>query len=87
MTNVIRRVRRRPPLEQDPIRRGRFRGFLSDGQIDDIRYRKSLGETLQELANVYHVEPSAISAIVNYRTYKEPESKYPFSFNNRLVKS
>lgn len=83
-TLVLRRVRRRPPLEVDPVRRGRHRGWMSDTQIDDIRQRRAHGETLLSIAKDYHVESSSIWAIANHRTYTAPEEPYPFSFANRL---
>jgi hypothetical protein len=41
MTIVLRRVRRRPPIEVDPVKRGRRSNFLSDNQVEDIRMRQS----------------------------------------------
>lgn len=83
-TAVLRRVRRRPPLEVDPVRRGRRAGWMSDAQIDDIRQRRAHGETLLSIAKDYYVDSSSIWAIANHRTYVTPEEPYPFSFSNRL---
>lgn len=87
MTGVLRRVRRRPPEDVDPVRRGRRRGWLSDSQIADIRQRRSLGETLLSIAKDYYVDSSTIWNICRGRTYSTPESgaPYPFSFANRLA--
>lgn len=87
MTTILRRVRRRPPLEVDPIRRGRRCGWLSDAQVEDIRARRAAGEPLHSLANAYAMSPSAISSIAHGRSYSTTESgtPYPFSFANRLA--
>lgn len=85
---AIRRVRTRPPYEQDPVRRGRACGFLSDAQIEDIRNRKSNGEHYSKLAKEYYITTAAIHQIVTYRTYKHPcgDSGYEFNFTNRLMR-
>lgn len=87
MTTVLRRVRRRPPIEVDPIRRGRRSGWMSDSQIDDIRTRRARGETLFSIAKSYDVDSSTVWAICKGRSYKVPEAQlgYPWSFANRLV--
>lgn len=87
ITQVIRRVRNRPPYEQDPVRRGRFNSFLSDAQIDDIRTRKANGEHVSKLAEEYYITIAAIYHITSYRTYKNPcgDGGYPYSFANRLM--
>lgn len=88
VTEVLRRVRRRPPFEEDPIRRGRGCGFLDDYQINDIRFSRARGEKYASIAARYHVTPQAIVAICVGRTYRQPEytadEGYPFSFGNRL---
>ena len=88
VTLVLRRVRQRPPLEEDPIRRGRWRGFLDDYQVNDIRFSRARGEKFASIAARYHVTPPAIVAICTGRTYRHPEyapdEGYPFSFVNRL---
>lgn len=88
ITRVIRRVRNRPPVEQDPIRRGRLHSFLSDEQIHDIRTRKANGEAAIKLADDYHVSIGAIYHITTYRTYKEPcgDGGYTYNFSNRLMR-
>jgi len=88
MTTVLRRVRRRPPYEQDPIRRGRGKNFLSDAQIQDIRIRRTHGETGLSIAKDYNVSETTIYLIANYKTYKKPanDSGYEYSFTNRLTK-
>ena len=88
ITRVIRRVRNRPPVEQDPIRRGRLHSFLSDEQIHDIRTRKANGESAIKLADDYHVSIAAIYHITTYRTYKEPcgDGGYTYNFSNRLMR-
>ena len=87
ITQVIRRVRNRPPYEQDPVRRGRFSSFLSDAQIEDIRTRKANGESASKLAEEYYVTIANIYHITSYRTYKNPcgDGGYPFAFSNRLM--
>lgn len=86
ITSVIRRVRRRPPLEQDPIRRGRGHSFLSDQQVHQIRMRRARGEKLLSLAREYSLTESSICRLAQYRTYQQPEvCGYPWSFDNRLV--
>jgi Mor family transcriptional regulator len=87
ITQVIRRVRNRPPHEVDPVRRGRFRAFLSDAQVEDIRRRKVNGEHASTLADDYSVSIAAIYQITSYHTYKEPcgDSGYQFNFTNRLM--
>lgn len=85
LTGVIRRIRRRPPVEQDPIKRGRKAGWMSDAQIEEIRYRKAAGETLRSIATSFDVSEGCIWQICAGRTYREPESKgYSFDFSNRL---
>lgn len=87
ITAVIRRVRKRPPAHIDPIRRGRRRSWLSDAQLDDIRYRRMRGETLLSLGRRYHLSESAICSICKGRYHKvnEDAKPYPFSFVNRLA--
>jgi hypothetical protein len=87
---VIRRVRRRPPLSQDPIKRGRRAGFLSDRQICDIRLRYKLGEKQGSLAKEFGMDNTSISKICCHRTYVEPCQDdtiegYKFNFSNRLT--
>jgi len=85
LTDVIRRIRRRPPIEQDPIKRGRKIGWMSDAQIEEIKRRRSNGETLLTIAKSFDVSESCICDICKGRTYREPESKgYSFDFSNRL---
>lgn len=84
---VLRRVMRRPPIEVDPIRRGRGHSWMSDQQIEDIRNRRERGQTLLGIAKLYNVSTSAISNICNYRSYVEPEEDYPRVFHNRLMLS
>ena len=88
MTIVIRRVRRRPPIEVDPIKRGRHHNFLSDNQVDDIRMRKANGETCLSIGKDYDLSESAIWCIANHVTYKEPahDSGYAYNFSNRLMR-
>jgi DNA invertase Pin-like site-specific DNA recombinase len=88
MTIVLRRVRRRPPIEKDPIKRGRRSNFLSDNQVEDIRMRKAQGETALSIAKDYHIGESAICKIANNVTYKEPayDSGYKYNFTNRLTR-
>lgn len=89
MTVILRRVRRRPPIEVDPIRRGRYRNFLSDAQVHDIRMRKANGESYRSIAKDYSITESAVCAIANHVSYKEPahDSGYEYNFSNRLVSS
>jgi len=88
MTIVLRRVRRRPPIEKDPIKRGRRNNFLSDNQLDDIRMRRSNGEVLRSIAKDYAISESAIGNIVRGVSYKEPsnDSSYQYTFTNRLTR-
>jgi transcriptional regulator len=86
LTHVIRRIRRRPPYELDPIRRGRRNNFLSDSQIEDIRQRRDRGETYLTIAKSYDVSETAIGLICRGQSYKYPESGYPFNFSNRLMR-
>jgi hypothetical protein len=88
MTKVIRRVRQRPPLKEDPIKRGRYRGFLSDAQVNDIRARAKYNESIEFIARAYDMTPAAIYAIVTYRSYKEPcqDDVYIPNFKNRLMR-
>jgi hypothetical protein len=87
MTIVIRRVRNRPPLEEDPIKRGRYRGFLSDSQVEDIRTRYANGESVVVIADDYQMSIDAMYRIIRKATYKEPcnDGGYPFDFTNRLT--
>lgn len=87
---VLKRVRRRPPLHKDPVKRGRKRGFLSDRQIHEIRLRYKLGEKQTEIAKEFGLDATAISKICCHKTYLEPcdddtVDGYRFNFNNRLV--
>lgn len=86
LTEVIRRVRRRPPVEQDPIRRGRKAGWMSDSQVNEVKRRRATGETLLSLSKAFHVSEGCISDICKGRTYRTPESEqgYSFDFSNRL---
>jgi hypothetical protein len=88
MTQVLRRVRQRPPVKKDPIKRGRYRGFLSDAQVNDIRNRAKYKESIGFIARAYDMTPAAISAIVNYKTYKEPcmDDVHIPDFTNRLMR-
>lgn len=86
----MRRVRRRPPLEKDPIKRGRYSGFLSDSQITEIRIRRASGEKLMTIAKDFCLEVSSICKIALSRTYAEPCADetctgYQFDFANRLM--
>jgi DNA-binding CsgD family transcriptional regulator len=85
LTAVIRRVRNRPSLEEDPIRRGRRRGWLSDSQLEDIRRRHKQGQTYLTIGKLYDISEHSVGFICRGDTYKEPESKYPFQFSNRLT--
>lgn len=84
VATVVHRVRRRPPIEVDPIRRGRRSGWMSDAQIEDIRTRRATGETLFSISKSYHVDANTIGAICRGKTYVTPEQAYPWSFENRL---
>jgi hypothetical protein len=88
VTQVLRRVRQRPPMELDPIKRGRYRGFLSDHQIEIIRKRREKGETYEAIGKSYEVNGSAIRSIALHLTYKEPEDNagYRYDFSNRLTR-
>lgn len=87
LTVVIRRIRNRPPEHMDPIRRGRYRNWLSDAQVDDIRKRNRQGETYLSIGKSYDMSEHSIGLICRYQSYREPESKYPFEFSNRLMRS
>lgn len=84
LTEVIRRVRNRPPMEVDPVRRGRRAGWLSDAQVEDIKARRARGETLFSIGKSYYLDGSTIGLICRGKTYKDPETTYPWSFDNRL---
>jgi len=88
VTQVVRRVRRRPPLEQDPVRRGRRRAWMDDDQIADIRQRRQHGEPLASIAADYWVGTTTIYNICAGHTYASPAGDdldpYPFVFVNRL---
>ena len=84
LTKVLRRIRKRPPLEQDPIRRGRVSAWLSDSQVEDIKRRRAAGETLFSIASAYRMDPTSVCDLVKGRTYNTPEPTYPFDFSNRL---
>jgi hypothetical protein len=88
VTHVLRRVRRRPPIEIDPIKRGRYSGFLNDHQISIIRKRREQGETYEAIGKSYQVNGNAIRQIALYLTYKEPEDNvgYRYDFSNRLTR-
>lgn len=88
VTQVLRRVRQRPPMELDPIKRGRYRGFLSDHQINIIRKRREQGETYEAIGKSYEVNGNAIRQIALHLTYKEPEDSvgYRYDFSNRLTR-
>ena len=88
MTKVLRRVRQRPPLKEDPIKRGRYRGFLSDAQVNDIRNRAGYNEPIGFIARAYDMTPAAIYAIVTNKTYKEPclDDAFTPNFTNRLMR-
>ena len=80
----------RPPLEKDPIKRGRYRGFLSDSQIHNIRLRHRLGETYRSIAKDFGIDETCIGKICRQETYAIPcedntFSGYPYNFTNRLV--
>lgn len=88
--HVIRRVRRRPPYEQDPIKRGRLRGFLSDLQVEQIRLRHRNGETLFSISKDFGIQESSIGKICRYATYivscdDHTSDGYCYNFANRLT--
>lgn len=89
-SHVVKRVRRRPPLELDPIKRGRRLGFFSDAQIDEIRFRNQMGETQFNIAKDFDVDVTSINKICTGRTYRTrcdddtTGGRYPFAFENRL---
>jgi len=86
LTLVLRRVRRRPPYEQDPVRRGRRHSFLSDFQVQEIRRRRAGGERLETIAKDYRIGVPAVCKIARNATYATPEAgDYPRSFANRLT--
>lgn len=84
---VLRRVRRRPPVSVDPIRRGRIRGFLNDCQIHEIRLRRLRGETCWNIAKDFNLHQSTISRIALYPELCMDDTYpgYAFDFSNRLV--
>jgi hypothetical protein len=88
VTHVLRRVRRRPPIEVDPIKRGRYKGFLNDHQIAIIRKRREQGETYEAIGKSYDLSPAPIRQIALYMSYKEPEDNvgYRYDFSNRLTR-
>lgn len=85
---AIKRVRRRPPLALDPVRRGRYRGFLDSDQVRAIRQRRLRGETHEAIARDYGLTGQAVGLIVNGHSYSDVESTsrntYPWHFGNRL---
>lgn len=83
--HVVQRVRRRPPIEVDPVRRGRRAGWMSDAQIEEIKARRAAGETLLSISKDFYVDPCTIGAICRGRTYVTPEQPYSWSFENRLT--
>lgn len=89
-SKVVRRVRQRPPLELDPVKRGRYSGFLSDAQIDEIRFRNRMGETQFSISKDFGIDTTAINKICTGKSYAKPcddetsGNRYPFSFANRL---
>lgn len=83
-TTVIRRVRNRPSIEKDPIRRGRRRAWLSDAQLDDIRTRRAQGEKLASIGKDYWLDPRTICSICKHRSYTTSEETFPWDFSNRL---
>jgi len=87
LTKVIRRVRRRPSADKDPIKKGRKSGWMSDAQIDEIRRRRSKGETYLSIAKSFDVTHGCIWQICNGKTYVTAESDqgYQFNFSNRLT--
>lgn len=88
---IIKRVRRRPPFEKDPIKRGRARGFLNDLQILQIRQRYMNGEKQHKIAKDFDLTSRSVSKICTQVTYKQPcedqtlKTGYPYRFGNRLV--
>jgi DNA-binding CsgD family transcriptional regulator len=89
-SKVIRRVRQRPPMSKDPIKRGRKAGFLSDHQINQIRLRHKLGETYACIAKDFNLHETAIGKICRQVTYSdncndETLSGYSYDFSNRLT--
>jgi hypothetical protein len=86
LTGVIRRIRRRPSVEVDPVRRGRRCNFLSDAQLEDIKLRYANGQRQGDIGKVYGLSNSAISHICTGRTYTEPEPGYNYDFTNRLLR-
>lgn len=86
LTGVIRRIRRRPSMEADPVRRGRRCNFLSDSQLEDIKLRYASGQRQGDIGKLYGLSNSAISQICTGRTYAEPEPGYNYDFTNRLLR-
>lgn len=87
---VIGRVRRRPPLDKDPIKRGRKRGFFTDQQIAEIRQRRAFGHTYATIAKDFYVHESVIGKICRHEYYIEPNEDssldgFRYDFSNRLM--
>jgi hypothetical protein len=92
ISRTIRRVARRPPLELDPIRRGRGHSFLDDDQVSDIRSRWRNGESQFSIGKRYSLSQTSISLICSGKSYSASENQavvlsFPFSFGNRLMVS
>jgi transposase len=73
---AVRRVRQRWQ-HQSTLRCGRYHSWLSDDQVQDIRYRRSQGERIQSIAEDYEMAYNSIWAIT-----KEHNPHYLYSENN-----
>lgn len=77
LPRVVRRVRRRPPLTQDPIRMGRRHSHLNDAQVAVIRRRYAAGERATAIANDFDISWQAVVAIARGRSYRNTPVKAP----------
>lgn len=80
---AIRRARRHWLYPDDP-KLGRHRNFLSDDDIEDIRLRRSHGESCQSIANDHCINSDTVSKIAIGISYKNDEIGYPYDFKPKL---
>lgn len=81
---AIKRISRRW-LYPDDQHCGRLRGFLSDGQIDEIKTMRKHGYTYLTIARQYGISENAVGMICREQTYKEPADCFNYNFGNRLI--
>lgn len=90
VAKALIRVRRRWMYGDDP-RKGRYKNFLSDAEVEEIRRLRASGMKLHQIGKMFYgLDSMSIGRICRYETYKLPSddgSMYDYSsrFENRMT--